>query len=365
MADLYMFTKDERYLEASRYFDNEKLYLPMKMGIDVLGNLHANQHIPQITGVMRQFDATKEKDRYEIANNFWNFVTGRHIYSIGGTGETEMFKPAGEIAKFISEKTAESCASYNMLKLTGKLYEYTPSAEYMHYYEKTVTNHINACGDISGPTGGSTYFMPTNPGAHKHFDLAENHCCHGTGLENHFKYGEYIYAKTADSVVVNLFIPSKLSAQSDVITLAAEAKTNTYNVSLKVEKLSRQQLKVRKPLWASYAKVTVNGAEVAPQECDGYYVLNLENGTAEFEFGACGYISAAVDDTKTASICWGPYVLCAVCDSEEYIQLDVNEQTVKEKLIHKGNLVFELEGYTFLPLCSIDDEHYHVYIKLK
>ena len=365
MADLYMLTKDERYLEASRYFDNDKLYLPMKMGIDALGNLHANQHIPQIIGVMRQFDATKEKERYDIANNFWNFVTSEHIYSIGGVGETEMFKPAKEIAKFISDKTAESCATYNMLKLTGQLYQYTPCAKYMHYYETAVTNHINACGDIGGPTGGSTYFMPTNPGAQKHFDHLENSCCHGTGLENHFKYGEYIYAKTDDAVVVNLFIPNKLASENDVIEVCAKAEVGTYNVSVKVEKLSKDTLKVRKPLWAESAAVKVNGETVTPCECDGYYVFKLTEGTVEFVFGAKGYLSKTVDDEKTASICWGPYVLAAICDCHEFIEFDVTEETLADKLVHKGNLEFELCGHRFMPLCKVDQEHYHVYIKLK
>ncbi|MBR5251407.1 MAG: glycoside hydrolase family 127 protein [Oscillospiraceae bacterium] len=365
MADLYMLTKDERYLEASRYFDNDKLYLPMKMGIDALGNLHANQHIPQIIGVMRQFDATKEKERYDIANNFWNFVTSEHIYSIGGVGETEMFKPAREIAKFVSDKTAESCATYNMLKLTGQLYQYTPCAGYMNYYETAVTNHINACGDIGGPTGGSTYFMPTNPGAQKHFDHTENSCCHGTGLENHFKYGEYIYAKTDDAVVVNLFIPNRLTAAEDVVEITAKAETESYNVTISVEKLSKETLKVRKPLWAESVKVAVNGTEVTPCECEGYYVFNLTEGTVAFEFGAKGYLSTCVDDAKTASICWGPYVLAAICDCHEYIEFDVTEETLKEKLVHKGDLEFELCGHRFMPLAKVNQEHYHVYIKIK
>lgn len=365
MADLYMLTKDERYLEASKCFDNDKLYLPMKMGIDALGNLHANQHIPQIVGVMRQFDATKEKERYDIANNFWNFVTSGHIYSIGGTGETEMFKPAKEIAKFISEKTAESCATYNMLKLTGKLYQYGATANYMHYYETAVTNHINACGDIGAPTGGSTYFMPTSPGAQKHFDYTENSCCHGTGLENHFKYGEYIYAKTKDAVVVNLFIPNKLTAEKDVVEVAAKAEKDSYNVTVKVEKLSKDVLKVRKPLWAEKADIKVNGEVVTPCECEGYYVFNLKEGVVEFVFGAKGYLSPCVDDAKTASICWGPYVLAAICDCHEYIEFDVTEETLKDKLVHKGDLEFELCGHRFMPLCKVNQEHYHVYIKLK
>ena len=365
LTDLYLFTKDERYLTASKYFDNDKLYLPMKMGIDALGNMHANQHIPQIIGVLRQFDATKEKDRFVIADNFWNFVTKDHIYSIGGTGETEMFKPAGEIAKFISEKNAESCATYNMLKLTGMLYQYTPDARYMHYYERAVTNHINSSGDISAPTGASTYFMALNPGAQKEFDCHENHCCHGTGLENHFKYGEYIFAKTEDVFVVNLFIPSVLKTDSDTVDMMSEVKADSITVTISSEKLSRNTVAVRKPLWAESAEIKVNGKEYTICERDGYYYIDLNAGEIVINFKAKAYLSPCVDDSKTASICWGPYVLTAINESKEYLHFDITADDVGEKLIHKGNLEFEIEGQRFIPLNKVDKEHYHVYVKAK
>jgi hypothetical protein len=227
---------------------------------------------------LRQFEATKEKHRWDIANNFWNFVTADHIYSIGGTGETEMFRPKGQIAKYISEKTAESCATYNMLKLTGMLYQYHGSAEYMHYYENGVTNHILSSGDTSGPTGLTTYFMPSCPCGHKEFDKEENSCCHGTGYENHFKYGEYIYAKDNDSLIVNLFISNRLDNGEDIVEIAAKAGINSFDVTVKAEKLCRKVLKIRKPLWAVSAEITVDKQTVTPKEENGYYVFEMEKG---------------------------------------------------------------------------------------
>ena len=62
---------------------------------------------------------------------------------------------------------------------------------------------------------------------------------------------------------------------------------------------------------------------------------------------------------------WGPYVLAAICDCHEFIEFDVTEETLAEKLVHKGDLEFELCGHRFMPLCKVNQEHYHVYIKLK
>lgn len=365
LADLYMLTKDERYLEASKYFDNNKLYLPMKMKIDALGNLHANQHIPQIIGCLRQFDATGEKERFEIADAFWEFVTENHIYSIGGTGETEMFKPARQIARFISQKTAESCASYNMLKLTGMLYEYHPDSKYMDYYELAVTNHILSSGDIGAPTGGSTYFMPLNPGAHKEFNITENSCCHGTGLENHFKYGEYIYAGTEDSLLVNLFIPSRLKAEHADVELLTEAGKNSFDITVNVNSLGGKALKIRRPLWAKNIDIRVNGSAAEAAVKDGYFTFEIQNGTVELLCACEGYLSRCIDDEKTASICWGPYVLALISNETEFIALDIGDEDAGRKLSHDGSLNFTIGNYRLLPLNRINHENYHVYVKLK
>lgn len=362
LADLYLITKDERYLAASQYFDNDKLYLQMKMGVDALGNIHANQHIPQIIGVLKQFEATKEKHRWDIADNFWNFVTADHTYSIGGVGETEMFRPKKQIAKYIGEKTAESCASYNMLKLTGMLYQYHGSAEYMHYYENTVTNHILSSGDISKASGLSTYFMPSNPGGCKHFDSEENSCCHGTGYESHFKYGEYIYAKGKDSVVINLFIPSRLDDGEDVVEIATNVTENSFNVTIKADKLSSQKIKVRIPRWAVSAKITADGNLITPQEEKGYYIFDMTNGVVMLSFDCKGYTKGCVDDENTASICWGPYVLAAVSEDKDYIIIPKTDISL---LQHKGNMEFELGDISFKPLNTISSEHYHLYVKIK
>jgi len=362
LADLYLITKDERYLTASRFFDNDKLYMPMQMNIDALGNLHANQHIPQIIGALRQYEATGEKHRYDIANNFWNFVTADHIYSIGGVGETEMFRPKKQIARYISDKTAESCATYNMLKLTGGLYQYNGGVKYMHYYENAVTNHILSCGDTSGATGLTTYFMPSNPGAHKHFDATENSCCHGTGYENHFKYGEYIYAKDTGSVIVNLFIPNRLDNGEDTIEVATDATENSFNVTVKVDKLSAKTLKVRKPLWADSAEITVDKKAVKAAEADGYYIFDVVNGEVSLKFSCKPYLKPCVDDENTASVCWGPFVLAAISESREFIT--VSEDDI-EKLVHTGNCQFEMGTLTFKPLNKIDKESYHLYLKIQ
>lgn len=67
-------------------------------------------------------------------------------YSIGGVGTGEKFTEPYQQANNIAGTTnCETCAAYNMLKLTKMLNNYDPDdAEYMDYYERTLYNQILA-----------------------------------------------------------------------------------------------------------------------------------------------------------------------------------------------------------------------------
>ena len=96
MARLYSITGDEKFIQAAKLFDNDKLFIPMEKNIDTLGGMHANQHIPQVVGALRIYDEIKDMKYFKMAKTFWDMVVADHIYNIGGVGEGEMFKPAGK-----------------------------------------------------------------------------------------------------------------------------------------------------------------------------------------------------------------------------------------------------------------------------
>lgn len=98
-----------------------------------------------------------------------------------------------------------------MMKLTEGLFRMTPNAQYADFYERAMLNHILS---TQHPVhGGYVYFTPARP-AHYRVYSAPNSamwCCVGTGMENHGKYGEFIYTHQGDSLWVNLFVASKLN----------------------------------------------------------------------------------------------------------------------------------------------------------
>lgn len=213
LADLYALTGRAEHLAAARCFDNTALLDACAGDRDILEGRHANQHIPQFTGYVRLFDHTGYEEYAAAARNFWGMVAGPRTYSLGGTGQGEMFRARGAIAATLGDNNAETCATYNMLKLSRQLFFHEPTPAYMDYYERGLTNHILASRRDAPSTDSPevTYFVGMGPGVVREYDNTGT-CCGGTGMENHTKYQDSVYFRSAggDALYVNLYIASTL-----------------------------------------------------------------------------------------------------------------------------------------------------------
>ncbi|MBT2289988.1 glycoside hydrolase family 127 protein [Paenibacillus albidus] len=369
LAELFTYTHKEQHILAAKLFDNDRLFFPMIQQVDALGAMHANQHIPQVVGAFKIFEATRENKYYDISRFFWESVVNAHIYSIGGTGEGEMFKQPYKIGAHLTEHTAETCASYNMLKLTKQLYMYEKDVTYMDYYERTMLNHILSSTDHEG-LGASTYFMPTLPGGKKGYD-EENSCCHGTGLENHFKYTEAIYFEDADSLYVNLFVSSAIEdGEKGLQVVQSVPDVFTGELEITIGKLTRTHLKVRKPYWhQGQVLACVNGTQVQAVEEHGYLVLSRQwskGDQVSLKFNPQLRLEITPDQAGIASVAFGPYILAAISPQKEYYELPVHEGNIAEqfeRVANSNRFIFKAQKLEFAPLAEINHEHYHLYIK--
>jgi len=375
MARLYKFIPKHQYLDAAKLFDNEKLFLPMSQNVNTLCDIHANQHVPQIIGALEIFRQTGEGIYYEIAENFWHFVTQAHIYNLGGSGEGEMFKEPNHVASYLTDKTAESCVSYNMLKLSMLLFQYRPSSAYMDFYERTLFNHIAGNGDASSPTGGSTYFMPLRPGGKKQFDTHSNSCCHGTGLESHVKYQESIYFKCENTLYVNLYMPSMLEWKEKNITIKQtldflkeqramfEITGDSGNADI--------EIRLRIPFWlcpqgGTKASIKLNGSDVGFVMQDGYAIVQSPVNSGDKLEVSLPFnlrLERTKDDPSIACLYYGPLVLAIDSEEQDFIELAIDE--AMSEFDKTGNFEFAFAGYRFIPLFLANNNPYHAYFRAK
>ena len=357
MVRLYRLSGKADHLLAARLFTNEKLFYPMEQNIDTLEDMHANQHIPQILGAMDLYETTGEGACWRIASHFWEMVTKGHTYCIGGTGETEMFHGAHQLRAYITEKAAESCASYNMLRLTGLLFPYIPEGRLMDYYENTLLNHIMASASHAAD-GGTTYFMPLLPGGRKEFSTTENTCCHGTGLESRYRYMEHIYAWDEEVVYVNLPVDSELRSDGAHLTLETQPDGR---IILQNKRNLPKDILIHIPAWAQEAmqtemdrRVLVNGAPGTGCRMEKGY-LRVPGGFVAgdniiLRLPADFRVVPEADDPALCHVERGPWILA-----------ELSEETAYRPAPEAAELGETAGKRRMIPLCQVDQEAYHVY----
>jgi DUF1680 family protein len=279
-AHVYTITGDQKYLQLAKRFSDQSILNPLLKSTDALNGLHANTQIPKVIGFEEIALLDKDKNWANAADFFWKTVVENRTVAIGGNSVREHFHPANNFSSMTeSREGPETCNSYNMLKLTKQLFLAAPSNTYLDYYERTLYNHILSS---QRPEGGFVYFTPMRPGHYRTYSSQQESfwCCVGSGLENHGKYGELIYAHRANDLYVNLFIPSTLNWKERGIQLTQQTLfPDAENTTLKLQLKNKQRfaLHFRQPAWIEQGKMTVlvNGKKViAKSDANGYVSID-------------------------------------------------------------------------------------------
>jgi DUF1680 family protein len=276
-ADVAAMTGDQKYLVLARKFSHRTILDPLLQEKDVLNGLHANTQIPKVIGFMRIAEVSGDTGWAKAADFFWQTVVHHRTVSIGGNSVREHFHPAADFSSMMeSREGPETCNSYNMLKLTRHLFLAHPSASYLDYYERTLYNHILSS---QRPGGGFVYFTPMRPMHYRVYSQPQEGfwCCVGSGLENHGKYGELIYAHTDTDVFINLYIASTLQWKEKGISLVQQTRfpfSETSALTVTVVMPQRFALHFRYPSWVKEGqlKISVNGKPVVIRKDAASYV---------------------------------------------------------------------------------------------
>ncbi|WP_201300947.1 glycoside hydrolase family 127 protein [Sunxiuqinia indica] len=334
-ADVAVITGEEKYLELARQFSHDSVLDPLMEHEDHLTGMHANTQIPKVIGYKRIADVEGNEEWAEAARFFWETVVKNRSVSIGGNSVREHFNPVDDFSTMItSEQGPETCNTYNMLKLTKLLFLSDPKGEYMDYYERALYNHILSTQNPDH--GGFVYFTPMRPGHYRVYSQPETSfwCCVGSGLENHTKYGEMIYAHSGDDLYVNLFIPSKLTweeKQVEVVQQTDFPDQETTQLTVNPKEKQAFALNIRYPSWVKKGELsfTVNGKAINYSGQPGEYVTisrNWEKGdVVEVKMPMHTHLEQLPDGENFYTILHGPIVLAAKTDTTDMQGLYAND----------------------------------------
>jgi len=339
--EVYELTGDAKHLETAKAFDNrESLFGAAVDNRDILvvapdhipgrrrqARLHANTHVPQFIGYMSVYEHSGEQEYFDAAKNFYSWVMPHRRFAHGGIGgnypgsndNPELFQNRDNVANAIADNGAETCTTYNLLKLARYLFLHEHDATYMDNYERGLLNMIaGSRADTSNNSDPQvTYFQPLTPGTVRDFGNTGT-CCGGTGMESHTKYQETVYFRSADgsALWVNLYIPSTLNWAARGFKVKQETTfPRADTAKFTIDGHGPLDLKLRVPGWVRKGfKVTINGHAIPGAEAKPGSYLTLSRtwkrgDVVEVKMPFTIRAERALDRPDTESLMWGPVVL--------------------------------------------------------
>jgi hypothetical protein len=390
MADLHALTGQQRYLTAAMCFDNRQaLFGACLENRDTLTRLHANTHVPQFLGYLRVFDRSGTTEYRTVTENFYRMVVPHRMYAHGGTSGTwpatpsdaansnpELFQPRGNIAGSIGGNGAETCTTYNLLRVARNLYFHDPDPAYLEYYERGLVNHILGSRRDADSTSSPnvTYFVPLSPGNMRSFGNIGT-CCGGTGLENHTKYQETVYFRSPahDALYVNLFVGSVLRwTEKGVTVTQATDFPRAQESTLTVGGTATFDLHVRIPRWATGFRLWVNGVEHIGPKPPGTYLLAgrqwRDGDTVRIALPFTTRTESTPDRADVQALRHGPVLLGAVSATTGLLNFSLYANVKLDGRIALPPVAgapnqFTSNGLRLRPLYLGDTQAHHLYVR--
>ena len=271
LADAYAITGQQKYLDVARRFSHRRLLNPLMQRRDILDNMHANTQVPKVIGFERIAELGNDEAYHTAGAYFWDIVTGERTLAFGGNSRREHFPSKEACQDFVQDIDGpESCNTNNMMKLTEDLHRRNPEARFADYYEVAMFNHILSTQHPEH--GGYVYFTSARPRHYRNYSAPNEAmwCCVGTGMENHGKYGQFVYTHHANALYVNLFVASELNWKEKGLKLRQEtqfpyAESSRITITQSPNTKQPIPIMVRYPGWVKPGQfsVKVNGKPVS------------------------------------------------------------------------------------------------------
>ena len=321
LADAYAITGEQKYLDCARRFSHRMLLVPLENGKDCLDNMHANTQIPKVIGYQRIAELAHDVQYHNASEYFWEIVTRQRSLALGGNSRREHFPTKENCIDYINDIDGpESCNTYNMLKLTEDLNRVKPNGMYGDFYETAMFNHILSAQHPQH--GGYVYFTPARPRHYRNYSAPNEAmwCCVGTGMEDHGKYGQFVWTHDKgvkaenDALYVNLFVASELNWKDRKMVIRQQtafpyAETSVVEVA---KGKGTFILKVRKPSWCENFTVKGVGFDADSYEENGFVCMKRKwkkGDQVKISMPMHAYIKPMINVPQYVAIMYGPILL--------------------------------------------------------
>jgi hypothetical protein len=317
LVKLYKLTDEKKYLELSDWFLEQRGHghgvgaiwnnphwgakyaqddIPVKDQKEISG--HAVRAMYLYTGAADVAAAKNDNEYVHAMKTVWEDVVFRNMYitgGIGSSGSNEGFSVDYDLPN--ESAYSETCASVGMVFWNQRMNLLEGESKYIDVLERSLYNAA-----LDGLSLEGSHFFYGNPlasnGQHSRREWFGTACCPSNISRLVASVGDYIYAKTDNSVWVNLFIGSKSNFHIDNVEVPIEMTTNypldgLVNITMNPVKKVKYSLNLRLPGWAKEDPVPgdlytfkdqskekfnilLNGKSVNFKEKNGYVIINRE-----------------------------------------------------------------------------------------
>ena len=184
---------DPEHLRLARLFDHRSVFDPLARGEDALDGLHANTQIPKHR--CRPDCEVTGETRYARSRRRSGSASRSTAPSIGGHSEDEHFSPVATLAPPRRVDGRDLQHLQHAQAPAALLQRDAPTGGW-NFTRWALQSHPHVTGPRPGVV---TYYDALRPGLSRSYSTSEDSfwCCMGTGMENHARYGEFIYPRRA------------------------------------------------------------------------------------------------------------------------------------------------------------------------
>jgi DUF1680 family protein len=306
----YEYTGDTRYRDFGDLWRYPQYWEKFsdRGPIDIHG-LHAYSHVNTLSSAAMTYAVTGSAEYLSAIIGAFDYFQRTQVYATGGYGPGEQLVAydgtLGHSLEVEGNTFETPCGSWAVFKLGRYLIEFTGHARYGDWIEKLVYNGIGAAlpmadhvnpffddiwsrhgwnGGIQVAERGKTFYYADYRlgGSRKDYYYAGWPCCSGTYIQDLAEYHNLIYFRDAESLCVNLFVPSEVNwdlGGNPIRVMQQTAYPESEQISIKVdpERKATFALKLRVPGWSEGASIKVNGERLQiPAQAGEWAIVRRE-----------------------------------------------------------------------------------------
>jgi DUF1680 family protein len=310
LVRLYQATGNQRYLELSKYFVDERgqqphyydieakergddpkkfwartydycqAEIPVREQEKVVG--HAVRAMYLFSAVADLAGEYEDNSLLVTSERLWNNLVNRRMYLTGGIGPSRYNEGFTDDYDLPDETAyAETCATIGLVMWNHRLLQFNGDHKYADIMELGLYN-----GFLSGVSLEGTHFLYENPlstnGERHRQEWFECPCCPPNVARNLASAGKYFYSTAEDQVWVHLFAGNEATMKIGEQEIKIKQTTQyPWDGAVKLEVETDQPvsftLHIRVPGWCKSYQVAVNGKQQSAQPDEtGYLAITQE-----------------------------------------------------------------------------------------